>query len=150
MCLLKFFFSTLFFLLSAVVWRIKHNILTFYIPFFLFFYRSTKFYYFQYWFVMVSKMNTQLKISTRRARMVNGLNDPTTPFTQLMKFNDNDLDLKMHFIKSSAMTSSIQDEICSLMRDNMMEIYKKCPWGWNEKKKSAELFHKNARYLIFK
>jgi len=94
---------------------------------------------------MISKMNRQLKISIRRAKIVNGLDDPTMPFISLMKFNTNDLDLTMHFIKPSAMTSSLKEEVFSLMKDNMMEIYEKCPWGWNEKKKLAELFHKNAR-----
>jgi len=89
--------------------------------------------------------DSQLKISTRRAKMVNGLNDPTTPFTSFMQFNKNGLDMTMSFIKSSAMTSSLKADILSLMKNNMMEIYKNCPWGWNEKKKCAELFHKNAR-----
>lgn len=89
--------------------------------------------------------NPQLKISIRRAKMVNGLNDPTTPFTSLMKYNKNGLDMTMHFLKATAMSSSLQGEIFALMRDNMMEAYKKCPWGWNERSKSAELFHKNAR-----
>lgn len=90
-------------------------------------------------------MNTQLKLSIRRARMANSLNDPTTPFTSFMKFNNSDLDITMNFMKSSDMSSSLKEEIISLLKDNVMEIYKKCPWGWNEKKKYAELFHKNSR-----
>lgn len=90
-------------------------------------------------------MNTQLKLSIRRARMANNLNDPTTPFTSFMKFNNNDLDVTMSFMKSSVMSSSLKEEIISLLKDNVMEMYKKCPWGWNEKKKYAELFHKNSR-----
>lgn len=88
-------------------------------------------------------MNT--KISIRRAKIVNGLTDPTIPFTSFMKYKKNDLDMELHFIKSSALTPKVKDEIFSIMRDNMMEAYKKCPWGWNEGRKRAELFHKDAR-----
>lgn len=87
----------------------------------------------------------QLENSTRAAKIANNLTDPTKPFSSYMKFSKNDLDITMHFIKAPIMTSSLKEEIFSLIKDNMMDVYKNCPWGWNEKKKRAELFHKNAR-----
>lgn len=89
--------------------------------------------------------NSQLEISIQAAKVANSLLDPTEPFSSFMKFNKNDLNVTMHFIKAPAMTSLLKNQIFSLVKENMMEIYKKCPWGWNEKKKRTELFHRKAR-----
>lgn len=91
-------------------------------------------------------MNTsQLELSIQAAEIANTLENPTKPFSSFMQFKKNDLDLTMSFIKAPAMTSSLKEEIFSLIKDNMMEPYKKCPWGWKEKQKRAELFHRDAR-----
>lgn len=97
--------------------------------------------------VIGSKMSTysQLQLSIQAAKTANNLTDPTKPFSSFMKFNKNDLDITMDFIKAPMMNSSLKEEIFALMKDNMMEIYKKCPWSWNEKEKRAELFDKDAR-----
>lgn len=88
---------------------------------------------------------SQLQLSIQAAKKANDLTDPTKPFSSFLKFNKNGLDLTMHFIKAPMMDSSLKEEIFSLIKDNMMEIYKKCDWGWNEKEKRAELFDKDAR-----
>lgn len=88
---------------------------------------------------------SQLELSIQAARKANDLKNPTKPFSTFMKFIKNDLDMKMHFIKSSNMDSTLKEEIFSLFKSNMVETYKKCPWGWKEKKKRAELFHRDAR-----
>lgn len=87
----------------------------------------------------------QLKKSIRAAKIANSLTDPTESFSSFMKFNQNDINVSMHFIKAPLMTSLVKEEIFSLIKENMMETYKKCPWGWNEKEKRSELFHKDAR-----
>lgn len=89
--------------------------------------------------------NNQFNKSIKAVKMANDLKDPTKPFSSYMNYNKNDLGITMHFKKVQALTSLNKEEIFSLMKDNMMETYKKCPWGWNEKEKYAELFHKNAR-----
>lgn len=89
--------------------------------------------------------NNQLDKSIKAAKMANGLKDPTKPFSSYMNYKKNNLNITMHFKKAPALNSLVKEEIVSLIKDNMMEAYKKCPWGWNEKEKSAELFHKNAR-----
>lgn len=88
---------------------------------------------------------SRLERSIKAAKVANGLANPTEPFSSFMKFNKNDLDLTMHFIKAPAMSSSLKEEIFSLIKYNMMETYMKCPWGWKERKKKAELFHRDAR-----
>jgi len=88
---------------------------------------------------------SRLKKSIITAKAANGLTDPTKPFSSFMKFNKNNLDLTLHFIKAPDMNSSFKEDIFSLLKENMMETYMKCPWGWKEKKKKTELFHKNAR-----
>lgn len=97
--------------------------------------------------IIESKMSTysQLQLSIKAAKTANNLIDPTKPFSTFMKFNKNDLDLTMHFIKAPMLDSSSKEEIFSLIKDNMKEIYIKCSWGWNEKEKRAELFDKDAR-----
>jgi len=96
--------------------------------------------------IVASKMSTsQLKKSIKAAKVANSLVDPTEPFSSFMTFNKNDLNLTMSFIKASSMNSSVKEEIFSLIKDNMMETYMKCSWGWKEKKKKAELFHRDAR-----
>lgn len=88
---------------------------------------------------------SQLEISIHAAKMANAIPDPTKPFTAFMQFKKNNLDLTLHFMKAPAMNASLKEEIFSLIKDNMMEKYKNCPWGWKEKKKRAELFHRDAR-----
>ncbi|XP_026808726.1 N-alpha-acetyltransferase 40 isoform X1 [Rhopalosiphum maidis] len=96
-----------------------------------------------------SKMNSpKVNMSIQAAKKVNGLADPTKPFSSFMKYNKNDLEVTMHFIKAPAMTTFLKDKLYSMIKDNMMEAYKKCPWGWDGKKKRAELFHKDARYIL--
>lgn len=90
-------------------------------------------------------MSTELKKSIEAAKMANDLRDPTRPFSSFLKFNKNNVDLTLKFVKSSSVTLMVRKEIFSLFKNNMMETYIKCPWGWNEKKKRAELFHRNAR-----
>lgn len=97
--------------------------------------------------IIGSKMSTysQLQLSIQAAKTANNLTDPTEPFSPFMKFNKNDLNLTMHFIKAPMIDSSLKEEIFSLIKDNMKELYKKCHWGWNEREKRAELFDKDAR-----
>lgn len=90
-------------------------------------------------------MSTELEKSIEAAKVANDLKDPTKPFSSFMKFNKNNTDLTLNFVKSSSVTLLVKEEIFSLFKDNMMETYIKCPWGWNEKEKRAELFHRNAR-----
>jgi len=87
----------------------------------------------------------KVNMSIQAAKKVNGLADPTKPFSSFMKYNKNDLEVTMRFIKAPAMTTFLKDKLYSMIKDNMMEAYKKCPWGWDGKKKRAELFHKDAR-----
>lgn len=87
----------------------------------------------------------QLKKSIRAAKIANSLTDPTESFSSFMKFNKNGLNVSMNFVKAPSMSSLVKEEIFSLIKENMMETYKKCPWGWNEKEKRSELFHRDAR-----
>jgi len=82
---------------------------------------------------------SRLEKSIKAAKMANGLANPTEPFSSFMKFNKNDLDLTMNFIKAPAMNSSLKEEIFSLIKYNMMETYTKCAWGWKERKKKGRI-----------
>ncbi|CAI6366046.1 unnamed protein product [Macrosiphum euphorbiae] len=92
--------------------------------------------------------NPKVNMSIQATKKVNGLADPTKPFSSFMKYNKNDLDMKMKFIKAPAMNTFLKAKVFSMVKDNMMETYKKCPWGWNGKDKRAELFHKDSRYIL--
>lgn len=87
----------------------------------------------------------KVNMSIQAAKKASGLADPTKPFSSFMKYNKNDLDMTMHFIKAPALTTFLRDKIFTMVKDNMMEIYKKSPWGWNGKDKRAELFHKDSK-----
>lgn len=89
--------------------------------------------------------NNQLMKSIKAVKKANGLKDPTKPFSSFMHYCKNDLDIIMHFQKAPTLTSLDKRKIYSLIESNMIEIYKKCPWGWNEKQKRDELFHNDAR-----
>lgn len=89
--------------------------------------------------------NSQLELSILAAQTANDLNDPTVPLSSHMTFVKNDLNVTMHFMKSSNINAALKNKIFSLLKNNMMEVYKNCPWGWKERKKRAELFHRNAR-----
>ncbi|XP_050520827.1 N-alpha-acetyltransferase 40 [Daktulosphaira vitifoliae] len=84
----------------------------------------------------------------RYVKQINQLSDPTQPFSHKMVFNKQSLELKMNFLKATNIKNLEREEIFHLFKKNMMESYKNCPWGWQERKKRSEMFHCDARYII--
>lgn len=56
--------------------------------------------------------------------------------------------LSMSSLNSSAVSITQRNVMFSLLKENMEGIYTACSWGWEEKKKFAEMSHINSRFLI--
>jgi GNAT superfamily N-acetyltransferase len=50
-------------------------------------------------------------------------------------------------INSSAVTMVQRNAMFALLKGNMQDIYNACSWGWEEKKRFADVSHVNSRFL---
>ncbi|KAF7273542.1 N-alpha-acetyltransferase 40 isoform X2 [Rhynchophorus ferrugineus] len=80
----------------------------------------------------------------------NAIENPLVAFPVFQKFNKNGVSADLIYKKSADLTDTEHSWVLNLTRKNMQLRYEQCSWGWNEAKKTEELYDEAAKYLIAK
>ncbi|XP_050316096.1 N-alpha-acetyltransferase 40 isoform X2 [Anthonomus grandis grandis] len=80
----------------------------------------------------------------------NKLENPLKDFQVFQKFNKNGIVADIFFMKCADLSDIEKQWVLGLTKKNMQSKYEHSSWGWDEMKKSEELFDENAKYLIAK
>ncbi|XP_046401768.1 N-alpha-acetyltransferase 40 [Ischnura elegans] len=74
--------------------------------------------------------------------------DPLSSFSAFKKFTKNGLNLDLECKPVGLIDDETLEAMFNLEKNNMKSFYDDCSWGWNDKKKKAEMCEESARYLI--
>jgi hypothetical protein len=82
---------------------------------------------------------------TLQKKITKGSNFTAKP----MSINDrNSKPYRVHYKKTSDLTSEEREQIYSIFDVNMRDFYLNSPWGLDESKKREEIFHETSRFFI--